>query len=152
MDYINYVKQYPMSMGGMGGVVGSYNFRSGASGDYDPCTGGGGAGASTRGIMAGGSNSMAAVIQYITLSTLGNSADFGTVSSGGGESCMGGGSSHIRFVMGGLASPNANDEIEYVHFSTLGNSIDFGDLLAAQQIGGCASNGHGGLSKCQKLE
>ena len=28
MDYINYVKQSPMSMGGMGGVVGSYNFRS----------------------------------------------------------------------------------------------------------------------------
>ena len=65
----------------------------------------------TRGIMAGGSNSMDAVIQYITLSTLGNSADFGTVSSGGGQSCMGGGSSHIRFVMGGLASPSANDEI-----------------------------------------
>ena len=100
----------------------------------------------TRGIMAGGSNSMGAVMQYVTLSSLGNSADFGTVSSGGGNSCMGGGSSHIRFVMGGLASPNANDEIEYVHFSTLGNSIDFGDLLAAQQIGGCASNGHGGLS------
>ena len=31
MDNINYVKQSPMSMGGMGGVVGSYNFRSGAS-------------------------------------------------------------------------------------------------------------------------
>ena len=88
---------------------------------------------------------MDAVIQYITLSTLGNSADFGTVSSGGGQSCMGGGSSHIRFVMGGLASPSANDEIEYVQFSTLGNSVDFGDLLAAQQIGSCASNGHGGL-------
>ena len=100
----------------------------------------------TRGIMAGGSNSMDAVIQYITLSTLGNSADFGTVSSGGGQSCMGGGSSHIRFVMGGLASPAANDSIEYVQFSTLGNSVDFGDLLANQQIGGCASNGHGGLS------
>jgi len=99
----------------------------------------------TRGIMAGGSNSMDAVMQYITLSTLGNSADFGTISSGGGQSCMGGGSSHIRFVMGGLGSPNANNVIEYVHFSTLGNSIDFGDLLAAQQIGGCASNGHGGL-------
>ena len=100
----------------------------------------------TRGIMAGGSNSMDAVMQYITLSTLGNSADFGTISSGGGQSCMGGGSSHIRFVMGGIGSPNANNVIEYVQFSTLGNSIDFGDLLAAQQIGGCASNGHGGLS------
>ena len=89
---------------------------------------------------------MDAVMQYITLSTLGNSADFGTISSGGGQSCMGGGSSHIRFVMGGLASPSANDENEYVQFSTLGNSVDFGDLLAAQQIGSCASNGHGGLS------
>ena len=100
----------------------------------------------TRGIMAGGSNSMGAVMQYVTLSTLGNSADFGTISSGGGQSCMGGGSSHIRLVMGGIGSPNANNVIEYVQFSTLGNSIDFGDLLAAQQIGGCASNGHGGLS------
>ena len=99
----------------------------------------------TRGIVAGGSGSPDAM-QYITLSTLGNSADFGTISSGGGQSCMGGGSSNIRFVMGGIGSPNANNVIEYVHFSTLGNSIDFGDLLAAQQIGGCASNGHGGLS------
>ena len=32
MDYINYVKQSPMSMGGMGGVVGSYNFRAAAGG------------------------------------------------------------------------------------------------------------------------
>ena len=99
----------------------------------------------TRGIMAGGSSPSADIMQFITLSTLGNSADFGTISSGGGQSCMGGGSSNIRFVMGGIGSPNANNVIEYVHFSTLGNSVDFGDLLAAQQIGGCASNGHGGL-------
>ena len=100
----------------------------------------------TRGIIAGGSSPSTDIMQFITLSSLGNAADFGTISSGGGQSCMGGGSSHIRFVMGGIGSPNANDDIDYVHFSTLGNSIDFGDLLAAQQIGGCASNGHGGLS------
>ena len=143
MDYINYVKQYPMSMGGMGGVVGSYNFRSGASGDYDPCTGGGGAGASTRGIMAGGFKGPsfrpydANNIEYITVATTGNGTDFGDLTHNRQDS--GGVGNATRGLIGGGHGPGGEQNIiDYITFASTGNATDFGDLMTGQH--GISSN------------
>ena len=98
----------------------------------------------TRGIFAGGSGD-ANMINFITVASKGNGAYFGDLTSGGGNSCMGGGCTHIRGVIGGAASPNYNNAIEYVTIATLGNSADFGDLSSAVGQGACVSNAHGGI-------
>ena len=98
----------------------------------------------TRGIFAGGSNDNN-MINFITVASTGNGAYFGDITSGGGQSCMGGGCNHTRGVMGGTSSPNNNNTIEYLTIAQLGNTIDFGDLSANRGCGGCVSNAHGGL-------
>ena len=85
------------------------------------------------------------VIDYWNLATTGNAAYFGDITSGGGQSCMGGGCTHTRGVMGGSGSPSNNNTIEYLTIAQLGNTIDFGDLSANRGCGGCVSNAHGGL-------
>ena len=67
MDYINYVKQSPMSMGGMGGVVGSYNFRAASGG-----TAAGNAYLGATGVWMNGGGG---AISYKNISTTGNTAD-----------------------------------------------------------------------------
>lgn len=63
------------------------------------------------------------VIQYITISTTGNSIDFGdTLSAANGGGGLG---STTRGVFARSSSTNV---IEYITFNTTGNSIDFGDL------------------------
>ena len=98
----------------------------------------------TRGIFAGGSNDNN-MINFITVATKGDGAYFGDISSGGGQSCRGGGCNHTRGVMGGSASPSNNNTIEYLTINTLGNTLDFGDLSANRGCGACVSNAHGGL-------
>ena len=81
------------------------------------------------------------VIEFITISTTGNSQDFGDLSYQTRN--FSGCSSATRGVfMGG--DPKVNN-IEYVTILSTGNSLDFGDLnyLPAHQTS--ISNGHGGL-------
>jgi len=87
---------------------------------------------STRGVVAGGRDNGGTSlkdIEYFTFSTQGNTADFGDLSTAGGQSNMGGGNSVRGLVAGGVPATNA---IEYVTISTLGNSIDFGDNTATE--------------------
>ena len=108
-------------------------------------TGGASSSSAIRGILQLG-NSANTTVEFVTISTLGNSKDFGDLTTGRASAAAA--SNCVRAsIAGGHASPVPKDEIEYFQIMTSGNSIDFGDLSgnARSQLGGC-SNGHGGLA------
>ena len=98
---------------------------------------------STRGVFIGGRTStptpaLLDVMDFITISTLGNAADFGNLSvlkeQGGGSS------NSIRGLYAGKEAPAVSNVIEYITIATQGDSIDFGDLTVARnQLCGVAS-------------
>jgi hypothetical protein len=87
---------------------------------------------STRGVIAG-NDSANNVIQFVTISTLGNAADFGDLNVG--RRSPGGCSNSVRgLIGGGFNSPSLKNEIEYITIATLGDAIDFGDLTQARWL------------------
>jgi hypothetical protein len=100
-----------------------------------------GCSSSTRGIFSGSYGPFTNIIAYITISTLGNTQDFGdlTITRGGIMSC----SNATRGVFGGGYSPTLTNNIDYVTITTLGNAIKFGELTQSRQMyigdGNCAS-------------
>ncbi len=101
---------------------------------------------SVRGIIMGGYSHPAYVntIEYVTISTLGNSVDFGNLTAGRGNAA--GTASPTRCVMMGGSEPTVVTTIEYIQIMSTGDAVDFGDMYV-QTTGwsaGC-SNGHGGL-------
>jgi len=98
---------------------------------------------STRGIFAGGSvpgGSLVNTIEFVTISTLGNSADFGdaTIARGRDGRC----SNATRGLFGGNSGPS--NTIEYITIAQLGNGIDFGDLTQAREnLNACSSSTRG---------
>ena len=109
---------------------------------------------STRGVFAGGYNPSPAtvqsnVIQYVTISTTGNTIDFGDLVMGSDSSGSAVGSS-TRAVFGGFSSNSLN----YITISTTGDSQDFGDLYFSLTLGasfssvtrGCFAGGLSGNS------
>ena len=98
-------------------------------------------------MIAGGGDSLPTnIIQYVTISTLGNTVDFGdrTVA----KNQIAHMSSTTRGVFAGAGAKDTN-VADYVHIMTTGNAVDFGDLSANGSSGygwaAGASNGHGGL-------
>jgi len=94
-----------------------------------------GSGSSTRGIIAVGyvASPGAGVntVEYITISTLGDSADFGDLTTTDGDgpfSC----SNSVRTVRGGGGFPAGSVTIDYATIATLGNYADFGDLTQSR--------------------
>ena len=85
-------------------------------------------------------------MDYITIATTGNSADFGDLGEtlSGGATCM----SDTRGVyMGGHTGSAAVDTILYITMATLGDAADFGDLVQGNVYSvpaGC-SNGTRGI-------
>ena len=106
-------------------------------------------GTGTRGLTGGGYvTTKREEIDYFTISTLGNSQDFGDLSNGAVSNNQGGGaSSPTRGVIGGGRRGSSKiNEISAVQIQTTGNSLDFGDLSnAARDHIAATSNGHGGL-------
>ena len=102
---------------------------------------------STRGLFAGGNTSPGVytnVIDFITISSVGNATDFGDLTAGiwFAASC----SSNIRGVFGGgTISPVVINNISYVTIATQGNAQDFGDLTQARNAPQGTSDSHGGL-------
>ena len=85
------------------------------------------------------------IIDFVAISTLGNSVDFGdlTLTRYSGEGLA----SPTRAVFaGGAAHPSYYNVIDFVQFATTGNALDFGDLANNDRnyLSG-ATNGHGGL-------
>ena len=96
----------------------------------------------TRGVFGGGDTPGAKVnlIQYVTISTLGNAADFGDLVTDnyGGGGC----SNAVRGLRGGgaVVPSTAATSIEYITIATLGNALDFGDMATtAWYTSACAS-------------
>ena len=116
----------------------------------------GSSGSATRGILMGGADYPGLspnqndyeVIQFMTLSTLGNSQEFGNLSTARGQGC--GVSNSVRSVVcGGTTNNSANtatNVCEYVEISSQGKANDFGDMSSSTlRTQGCAADSHGGL-------
>jgi hypothetical protein len=94
-----------------------------------------GSGNSTRGIIAVGyvASPGAGVntVEYITIPTLGDSSDFGDLTTDDGDgpfTC----SNPVRTVRGGGGFNDGTVTIDYATIATLGNYTDFGDLTQAR--------------------
>ena len=113
---------------------------------------GSGVGSATRGVFVIGSTIPAAVntLEYITLTTSGETTDFGDATSNIAGSINNNSASntirgtyHIaRSVNGGAAQNN----IDYITIATTGNAQDFGDLNYVTREGVGFSDSHGGLN------
>ncbi len=71
-------------------------------------------------------------LQYVTFSTQGNSASFGSISNGVKYSA------HSNAVRGVFSGMKSNTMCQYVTIATLGDAQDFGDLTVARKYN-CAS-------------
>ena len=82
----------------------------------------------TRGVFGGGDTPGAKVnlIQYVTMSTLGNAADFGDLNELRGS--VSASSNAVTGIYGGGASPTYFKSMDKITISTLGNAVDYGDL------------------------
>ena len=101
----------------------------------------------TRGLIASGYNPSATnAVHYITISSTGNSQDFGDLNS---ANYRGSGTSNsIRglFAGGYIIPSTGTNRIDYVTIASTGNASDFGDLYVARhRLGTSVSDSHGGL-------
>ena len=126
MDYINYVKQSPMSMSGLGGPVGALNFHSGGSTTWY----------GDRGFFAGG-NPITNQIGYRAISSTGNFTDFGDLTINTRAPAGVGGEGRAVFA-GGQDGPDSDSDqtnvIGYLTASSTGNATDFGDLTIPRKL------------------
>ena len=95
-----------------------------------------------RGLIGGGYYGAAINnIQYITITTAGNSIDFGdrTIVGTGGAF-----SSATRGVMGGAWAPTYVNTVDYITMSSTGDAIDFGDKTTGDaRMGGISNSTRG---------
>ncbi len=101
-------------------------------------------GSSGRGVFGGGVNPSLYYtrIDYITISTQGNTQNFGDLIRR--SSAMGGGASSTRGIFGGgyVAPTTTTNIIDYITIASEGNAIDFGDTLYNRRslMQGCCSS------------
>ena len=92
-----------------------------------------------RGLWAGGDTpTLKNEIDYVTLSSTGNAADFGNL--GTATSDKGGCSSSTRGVFGGGRNPSPSNVIDFITMSSTGNAADFGDLSVTRNHCQASSN------------
>ena len=99
-----------------------------------------------RGLFSGGrdiNGQFLNEIEYITITTTGNSQDFGDLSQGArlATACSNG----TRGVIAGLYGGSAVDVIDFVIIASTGNSTDFGNLFRAAHSLNAVSNGIRGV-------
>ena len=107
----------------------------------------------TRGIWAGGynvdtkpaTNIGSNTIDYVTIATAGNAADFGDMVRQDGSSDttfskFSTANSTRGLLAGGYNSGGEQDEITYITIATTGNSTYFGDLTAVSAFGGSGAS------------
>ena len=91
----------------------------------------GGVTVGTRGFFAGAySPTRSDVINYVTVSTLGNAIDFGNLGAANGGP-TGFSDSTRGWIAGGNISPTITNVMEYVTMASSGNAVDGGDLIIA---------------------
>ena len=105
---------------------------------------GGGTGSNTgtgaRGLHMGGflNPGESDVIDYITISTLGNAIDFGNLLAG--NRVQGGCASRTRGISAGGYTGSASNVIQYITIPSTGDAIDFGNLSKSRFNNGGLSN------------
>ena len=115
-------------------------------GDQNNTNSSGGTG--TRALIMGGQNPDGDLgsVEYLTISTLGNSQTFGnlSVTRSQGAGCA----SRVRgYMVGGFDNPSTlKNEIDSHEFASTGNFVDYGDLQSATRLNGSCSNSTRGLS------
>jgi hypothetical protein len=105
---------------------------------------------STRGIIAAGRTTADQnSISFVTITTTGNTTDFGDLIGevNGDVGCC---TSSTRCVIGGggTGGTPGGAQMNFVEIATTGNALDFGDMTVADdasQEPGMWSTGHGGL-------
>ena len=106
---------------------------------------------SARGVSVGGlTDASTDVIEYITISTTGNSQDFGDLQQQ--RSIISGASSNVRgIVVGGYVSPGSNtNTIEYTTIASTGNAQYFGELnLTSNGAQSCSNSTRAVFNKGQ---
>jgi len=82
------------------------------------------------------------VIQYLTISSTGDSIDFGDITGRNAYFMQAGGNSTRGITSGGSTSPGnvLSNDIQYVTISATGNSIEFGDLTQTTSAGDSVSS------------
>ena len=87
-----------------------------------------------RGIWAGGSEPVKSAIDFVTITSRGNSQDFGdlTANKFGGA----GGASRTRGVFQGGGTPTRLDNIDFITIASTGNAADFGDVAEGDRSQG----------------
>ena len=99
-------------------------------------------GTGTRGILFGGyqnPDGRMNVINFLTISTLGGTQDFGDLNDHTGRSSAAA-SSTRAVCMGGYQSPSLINILQFVTMSSTGDAADFGDLTFARNQGcGCSN-------------
>lgn len=103
-------------------------------------------GVNNRGVFGGHEYPYSTIqnyIEYITISTTGNAADFGDLTAP--KSSLSGCSNSInnRGVFGGGYAGGYSNVIEYITITTTGNATDFGDLTVPRSNLAATSNGIG---------
>ena len=97
---------------------------------------------STRGIFAGGDehnySNRTDRIEFVTISTTGNSTDFGNLT--GSRAMIGGCSNSTRGLFFGGFTPSVTDVIDFITIATTGNATDFGDTTVARSRNFAASS------------
>ena len=89
----------------------------------------------TRGVIAAGYNPSSPVsgytkiVDFVTISTQGNAADFGQMTVAGQPDGAG---NSIRGIFSGGINPSYTNTIEFHTIATLGDAVDFGDLTFAK--------------------
>ena len=72
-------------------------------------------------------------MEYITIATTGNSADFGDSTQNLGGQAHAGGNSTRGIFAGGTTPSGATNTIEFITIATLGNGTDFGDTTITRR-------------------
>ena len=112
----------------------------------DPDLGGGtgsNTGTGTRGFIMGGFGSPDTTreeIEFITISTLGDTQDFGDLTQGSQAAFSGLGNRTNAFYAGGSQVPAGLNVIQKITVASIGNAVDYGDITAGVRASG------GGLS------
>ena len=130
MDYINYVKQQPITgMTGFGGGATSLAWH----------TSGGGGGSGTwygdRGTFAGGYGPNTVTIDYIDITSTGNASGFADLPQAVRASAPASNGTRGLVMGGRSASPGPDTQINYFTFGTTGTASDFGDSVTNAGIG-----------------
>ena len=99
------------------------------------------AGGTSRGLFIGGDEQPAAsnVIDFVTIASTGNAADFGNLTVAKKLVANAAGS-HTKVVSGGGQTPSLSNVIDDIVVATTANATDFGDLTAAKAGIGNSSN------------